>query len=151
MSAHDLAILLGSSALIGFVALWLIRLTNTMPATTRAFRHIAVGELFYDGAQRWRRIVPAVEGGHNAISQGSGVWRMTTHFNDSDRFEVLVPLSLQCALWRRVLVRYSLGWQLGGWKRLALVSWRVSRILSSEQTEMALAAYATSLLMLGDD
>ncbi len=132
-------------AAIGLVSMLLV-MRRPVPHTTRAFKNIKFGELFYDGDIRYKRLRDG--DGHNAQRADGNC--TTTRFEASDRFDVVTPIELRCAWWRRLLIRYSLGWHFGGMERLSKISWRLSRVLASERSEMAMAAYATKLLMLGD-
>lgn len=116
-----------------------------------AFKNIKPGEIFYDGACRYRKLAPAAfDSDLLDNAQRADNNRSTKRFEDTDRFDVSVPTVLRCAWWRRVLIRYSLGWQVHGHHVKARLAWRLSRLWATEATEMAMAAHAARLLMLGD-
>lgn len=158
MSETDLMLSITAACLL-FVSLiaFVLRQTDKMQSTTRAFKNIQPGEIFFDEGVRFRKLdvqlpecMPDLEPVmHNAI-RADGILRSTAYFAPNDRFEVSVPIELKCAWWRRFLLKRSLRWQVNGSLRAAKVAWRLARVWPSEQTEMALAAYATSLVMLGE-
>ncbi len=133
----------GSFAIL-VIAVALI-MTQPVDQSTIAFRDIIPGTVFYDDGQAYKKLEDR-EGCDNA--QCLGETRHTRRYEGTDRIPMAVRMPL--VWWRRWLIHRSLVWQVHGSPRRAAIAWRIARMWSNEKTEMALAAHATRLLMLGD-
>jgi hypothetical protein len=109
------------------------------------FSKLQPGERFEFEGEVWRKLEAK-----SLVTDNAQMLRLrqTRNFQDNELVAPHRPPHL--SLWRRWLVSRSLRWQVAGFTWWARWSWRMSRMMATEKTHQALAAHATTLLMMGE-